>query len=367
MRILLSIFLLFLPLSCFSDEANEGGELNFLSWADYIKPEVIKKFEQETGIKVNVDYVDSHYSLEGKIIATNHGYDVTVPTLAPFFLRQVQFGLFQALDYNKLKNYKYIDPKIIAFEKAAENSDKYAIPFMIDTIGIGYDYNKVIASMPNAPLNSLKLVFDPEVIKHFSACGIEMLDSPEEIVGLALIYLGLDPSSESEEDLKRAFEVLRKIRPYINSINGSLYFNNLGSGDNCLVVGYSGDIVHARQMALSSASNLDIKYILPEEGSIMVLDLMAIPTSSINKENAYKFIDFIMRPDVNAAIANNIGFTSPNLASYPLIRKEFRDNSNIYPMQHDKQNLFTLKMPTPVYNRMRNLMWMKFVSDEWGR
>jgi putrescine transport system substrate-binding protein len=365
MRILLSIFLLLLPLSCFS-QTSVNGELNFLSWASYISPEIIEKFEQETGIKVNVDYVDSHYSLEAKIIAANHGYDVTVPTLAPFFLRQVQFGLFQPLDYSNLKNYKYIDPRIVTFEKLAENSDKHAIPFMLDTIGLGYDYKKITSILPTAPLNSLRMIFDPEVVKHFSTCEIEMLDSPEEIVGLALIYLGLNPNSESEEDLQKAFEVLRKIRPYIGSINSALYFNNLASGDNCMVIGYSGDIVHARQMSLNSGNNLDIKYILPIEGSVMILDLMAISASSKNQANAYKFLDYIMRPDVNASIANAIGFTSPNLASYSLIRKEFKDNPNIYPLEHNRNNLYTLKIPTPSYNRLRNRMWMKFVSDEWG-
>lgn len=365
MRILLSIFFVLFYIASFAI-AEEKQELNFLSWADYIKPEVITKFEQETGIKVNVDYVDSHYSHEAKIIASNHGYDITVPTLVPFFLRQVQFGLFERMDYSKLKNYKYIDPKIIAYEKLAGNSDQYAVPFMVDTIGIGYDYNKIISIMHDAPLNSLDIFFIPEIIKNFANCGIEMLDSSEEIVSLALIYLGLDPNSESEEDLVKAFEILRKIRPYIRSINSALYFNNLASGDNCLVIGYSGDIVHASQLALKSNNKLDIRYILPKEGSIFILDLLAISKNAINQENAYKFIDFIFRPDINAEIADNIGCTSPNIASYPLIKKEFIDNSNIYPITHNRKNLKTLKIVSPSYNRLRNRMWMKFTSDEWG-
>ena len=364
MRILLSIFLLLFPLSSFSI-VKEKQELNFLSWADYIKPEVIKKFEQETGIKVNVDYVDSHYSHEAKITASSHGYDITVPTLAPFFLRQMQFDLFEKLDYSKLKNYKNIDSKVIPYMKA-KNVNEYAVPFMIDTIGLGYDYNKVISAMPGAPLNSMDMFFDPEVIKNFSSCGIEMLDSSEEIVSLVLIYLGLNPNSESEEDLNKVFAVLRKIRPYINSINSALYFNNLASGDNCLVIGYSADIVHAQQMSRKSNNGLDIKYILPKEGSVFILDLLAISKNAVNQENAYKFINFILRPEVSASIADAIGCTSPNIASYPLIKKEFVNNSNIYPLNHDRKNLYTLDMLSSSYSRLRNRMWMKFTSDEWG-
>lgn len=356
------LFLLFLPFIVF---AKEKKELNFLTWADYISPEIIKQFEQETDIKVNVDYVDSHYSLEAKIIAINNGYDVTIPTLAPFFMRQVQFGLFQKIDYSKLDNYKYIDKRVIEFEKKANNSQDYAVPFMIDSIGIGYNHSKIMQIMPNAPLDSLRMIFDPEIVKNFAFCGIEMLDSADEIFALALIYLGLDPTSEREEDLKKAAEVLHKIRPFISNINGAVYFNNLASGDSCLVVGYSGDVVHAKKISENSGKNLDIRYTLPKEGSVMTLDLVAIPLASSNKENAYKFIDFLMRPEINAQIANKIGFTSPNIASYSLIKEDLKSDPNIYPLQHNwGDRLNTLKISSSAFNRLRNRAWMKFLSDD---
>jgi putrescine transport system substrate-binding protein len=357
--------LLLLILVPFLAVAKSGGEVNFLTWAGYISPAIIKQFEQESGIKVNLDYVDSQYALEAKIISINNDYDLTLPALAPFFMRQVQFGLFQALDHSKLKNYKYIDEKVIAFEKEANNSENYAAPFMVDTVGIGYNHKEIIEIMPNAPLDSLNMVFDPNIVKNFAKCGVEMLDSSEEIFALALIYLGLDPNSESEEDLKKAFEVLHGIRPFVNNINGTLYFNNLASGDNCLVIGYSGDIRHAKKMSEQSGNNLDIRYILPKEGSVMTLDLMAIPVSAANKENAYKFMDFLMRPEINAQIANSTGFTSPNIESYPLIHKILREDSNLYPLQHNRgESLHTLKISTSAFNRLRNRAWMKFLSDD---
>ena len=361
MKNLLIIFLLL-----FSSVSNSkpSGELNILTWSDYIQPETIKLFEQETGIKLHVDYIDNNYSLEAKLMATSHDYDITVPTLAPFFIRQVQFGLFQTLDHKALKNYQYIDPRVINFEKSANNSDAYAIPFMLDSVGIGLDYSKVNSIMPNAPVDSLKMIFDPEIVKQFSSCGVEMLDSAEEIIGLALLYLGLDPNSNSEADLGKVAEVLSQIRPFISNINGTIYFNNLASGDNCLVIGYSGDIVQARGMSHKSGKNLDIRYLLPKEGSILTLDLMAIPISAPNKANAYKFLDFIMRPEINASIANFIGYTSPNLKSYPLIRKELIEDPNIYPLQHNNHNFHIMKIPSPIYNRLRNRVWMKFLSDE---
>jgi putrescine transport system substrate-binding protein len=364
MKNILRIILIFISINV--NATNKVKEqLNILSWSNYIAPEIIKEFEHRTNIEVNIDYIDSNYSLESKIISANNGYDITIPTLAPFFMRQVQFGLFQVLDFSKIKNYNYVDDKAIEFSKTSNRSDKYSVPFMVDTVGMGYDYDKITSIMPDAPLNSLHLVFNPEIVKNFASCGVELLDSPEDVISLALLYLGLDPNSQSIEDLDRVALVLKNIRPYIRNINSVLYFNNLASGDNCLVLGYSGDIVQSKQNAHKSGKKLDIRYILPKEGAILTIDLMAIPIAAPNKNNAYKFIDFILEPEINAKIANAIGFTSPNKASYPLIYKEFFNNPNIYPLV-GKQNiqLYILDIPTPVYNRRRNLTWMKFLSDE---
>ncbi len=351
--------LLFFLLPCF---VNASERLNILTWADYIQPEIFKQFEERTGIKTHVDYIDNNYTLESKLLATSHDYDITVPTLAPFFMRQVQFGLFQPLDSTRLKNYTNIDPKVIKFEEEANKSNEYAIPFMLDSVGLGYDFNKLLGIMPNAPLNSLEIIFNPEILKHFQGCGIEMLDSAEDIIAMAQIYLGLNPNEQSEENLKKAAMLLKKIRPFISNINSHLYFNNLASGDNCLVIGFSGDIVQAKQMSQKSGQNLDIRYTLPKEGSILTLDLMAIPKNAPNKDNAYKFLDFILEPAINAAIANHIGYTSPNIKSYPFIKKEFIGNPNIYPLA-SYNKFHTMQIPSSNYNRKRNLIWMKFLSD----
>ena len=108
------------------------------------------------------------------------------------------------MDHKLLNNYKYIDPKVIKFEKEANNSDNYAIPFMLDSVGIGYNHSKITSIMPDAPIDSLRMIFDPEILKNFQTCGIEMLDSAEEITALALLYLGIDPNSQSESDLNKS-------------------------------------------------------------------------------------------------------------------------------------------------------------------
>ena len=359
MKKFLTLFFILFNLNAFAKD----NSLNIITWADYIQPEIFDLFEKETGIKLNIDYIDNNYSLETKLTATSHDYDITVPTLAPFFMRQVQFGIFQPLERDKLKNYKNLDPKVIEYIKA-NNGDNYAIPFMLDSIGIGYNRQKIEALMPGTKIDSLEFIFNPKKIAKFAQCGIEFLDSAEEIVSLALLYLKLNPNSQNPEDLSKASNLLKNIRPYIKNINSMLYFNNLASGDNCLVVGYSGDIIQAKQIAKKSGNNYDIEYILPKEGSFIAMDLMAIPVNAPHKENAYKFLDFILRADIAASIANYIGYTSPNLASYPLIQPEFINNLNIYPLQQANFTFMMLDIPTQKFNRLRNRTWIKFLSDD---
>ncbi len=360
MKKILILFFTLIPNLLFA----KSEKLNILTWADYIQPKIFQQFEKETGIKLHIDYIDNNYSLESKLTATSHDYDITVPTLAPFFIRQVQFGLFQPLDHSLLPNYKNIDPIVIEYEQRAHFSDRYAIPFMLDSIGIGYNKQKIDQIMPNAPVNSLEVIFNPELLKKFSQCGVEFLDSAEEITSLALLYLNLDPNTKKLEDLDKAEELLKKIRPFINNINSMLYFNNLASGDNCLVVGYSGDVIQARQISSQSGKNYDIKFALPKEGSFLTMDLMAIPLNSPHRKNAYKFLNFILRTDIIAEIANHIGYTSPNKASYPFIKKEFIEDRNIYPLQDKNYKFNMLEIPSPQFNRKRNLNWMKFLSHE---
>lgn len=360
MKKFLTLFFILINLNALAKE----NILNIVTWADYIQPEIFDSFEKETGIRLNIDYIDNNYSLETKLTATSHDYDITVPTLAPFFMRQVQFGIFQPLQREKLKNYKNLDPKVIEYVKKANNGDNYAIPFMLDSIGIGYNRQKVEQIMPGAKIDSLEFIFNPKLIAQFSPCGVELLDSAEEIVSLALLYLKLNPNSQKPEDLAKASDLLKNIRPFIKNINSMLYFNNLASGDNCLVVGYSGDIIQAKQIAQKSNKDYDIEYILPKEGSFITMDLMAIPVNAPHRENAYKFLDFILRADIAADIANHIGYTSPNLASYPLIKTEFFHNFNIYPLQKENYEFNMLDIPTPKFNRLRNRLWMKFLSDD---
>ena len=163
--------------------------------------------------------------------------------------------------------------------------------------------------MPDAPLDSWRMVFDPAVASKFADCGISVLDAPSEVVATVLLYIGRNPNSNSPEDLKAAEQVLKAVRPYMRYIDSSRYIDNLANGDICLVMGWSGDIKQAHDRAKEAAKGIDIVYAIPREGAIVNYDVIAIPADAPHVRNAHLFVDYLLRPEV--AAQNSISSSTP--------------------------------------------------------
>ncbi len=268
--------------------ASSGDEkvVHVYNWADYIEPAMLEKFTAETGIEVNYDTYDSNEVLETKLLAGKTGYDVVVPSNT-YLERQIRAGAFQKLDRSKIPNWSNLDPVIT--ERVAQNDpgNQYAVNYMWGTNGIGYNESQVRAIMPDAPVNSWKLVFEPEFASKFKDCGISMLDSPTDIVPLVLIYLGKDPNSESEEDLLLAEKKLMAVRPYVRTIHSSAFLESLANGELCVSVAWNGTVLQARDRALEAGRGDVIKYNVPQEGTISWFDMLAIPKDAPHPENAH--------------------------------------------------------------------------------
>jgi len=234
------------------------GQVNVYNWSDYIAESELKNFEKDTGIKVNYTTYDSNEILDAKLKTGRSGYDVVVPTASPFFVRQLAAGLFLPLDRTKLKNFGNLDPDIMAALAKYDPGNAHAIPWMWGTTGIGYNVAEIKKRMPDAPVDSLKMVFDPAVVAKFKDCGVMMLDSATDVLPAALNYLGLDPDSKKPEDLARAADVVKAVRPFIRKFHSSEYINALAGGNICLVFGYSGDIFQARDRAAKAKDRQDI-------------------------------------------------------------------------------------------------------------
>src|SRR6266446_8624534 len=227
--------------------AAEEKFLNVYNRSDYIAPETVEKFVAETGIKVNYDVYDSNEALEAKLLAGKSGYDLVVPSASPFLARQIKAKAYRKLDKAKLKNYDNLDKQILASQAVADPGNLYGVPYLWGTTGFGYNIAKVKAALGDAaPLDSMAMIFDPEIAKKLAPCGISLLDSALDVFPAALAYLGRDPTSKAPADLEAASAAVAKIRPFIKKFHSSQYINDLANGDLCISLGYSGDIVQAR-------------------------------------------------------------------------------------------------------------------------
>jgi putrescine transport system substrate-binding protein len=338
-----------------------GAVLNVYNWSDYIDPKVLEDFQRETGIKVRYDVFDSNEVLETKLLTGNSGYDLVVPS-AYFLERQIAAGVFRTLDKSKLPNLANLDPDIERLAARHDPGNAHSVVYMWGTTGIGYDADKVKAILPDAPVDSWRLVFDPAILSKFKDCGVSMLDDPTDMVSTALLYLGKDPNSESEADLAAAEALLLKIRPYLRTIHSSQYIDQLANGELCIAVGYSGDVLQARDRAAEAGHPLDIRYSIPKEGALMWFDTLAIPADAAHPDAALEFIDYLLRPEVAAANSNFVNYANANARATPLVNEDLRNDPGIYPTPEVKARLQPNLAKSAGFTRALNRSWTRFVT-----
>ena len=331
------------------------------NWSDYIDESILSEFEAETGIKVVYDVFDSNEILETKLLAGSTGYDVVVPS-AEFLARQIEAGVFQKLDKGKLPNlenaWNVIEERVAVYDP----DNAYSVNYMWGTTGIGYNVEKIKEIMPDAPVNSWELIFNPDILAKFSECGVQILDAPAEVIPAALNYLGLDPDTKTPEDIEKAGELLDKIRPHVQKFHSSEYINALANGDICLAVGWSGDVLQARDRAAEADNGVTISYVIPQEGAQMWFDQMAIPADAPNVEAAHAFIDFILRPEIAAKASNYVYYANGNEASKPLLNEDVIGDTAIYPNEETTSNLFTKTPYPPRVQRVVTRTWTRVKS-----
>ena len=331
--------------------------LNVYNWSDYIAEDTLANFEKETGIKVVYDMFDSNEVLEAKLMAGNTGYDIVVPSLT-FLSRQVQAGVFMPLDKSRLKNYGNLDPEQMALIAQNDPGNAHALPYLWGTTGIGYNVAKVREALgEDAPVDSWALVFEPANLEKLKGCGVAFLDTPSEIIPPVLRYLGEEPNSFDPVVVQKAVDRLQQLRPHITYFHSSQYINDLANGDICVTIGWSGDIIQAQDRAEEAGKGVEIAYSIPKEGAPMWFDMLAIPKDAKNVENAYVFLDYLMRPDVMAGIQNYVAYASANQAALPMVDKEILEDPGIYPTPEAEKGLFTLAVLPPDVDRMFTRHW----------
>lgn len=334
--------------------------LNFYNWSDYIAEDTLEKFEAETGIKVIYDVYDSNETLEAKLLAGNSGYDLVVPS-SHFMQQQIRAGIFQKLQKDKLSNLANLDPALMELLDSKDPGNDYGVPYLWGTTGIGYNVKLVQAALgENAPVDSWELIFNPDNIKKLQDCGVTFLDSPDEIYPLALLYSGqssTDTSKAAHKSDSPAAMALKAVRPYLRQFHSSQYVNDLANGDICVAIGYSGDVFQAQARAEEAENGIEIGYSIPKQGTEIWFDMLLIPSDAKHAENAHKFINFLLRPEIIAEITNYVWYANPNKASTTMVDEEITSDPAIYPDTETRARLYMPATLPAKAARVRSRTW----------
>ncbi|ROM59172.1 polyamine ABC transporter substrate-binding protein [Pseudomonas rhodesiae] len=337
--------------------------LHVYNWSDYIAPDTIANFEKESGIKVVYDVFDSNETLEAKLLAGKSGYDIVVPS-NNFLAKQIKAGVYQELDKSKLSNYDNLNKSLLKAVSVSDPDNKHAFPYMWGSIGIGYNPEKVKAALGVDKIDSWDTLLKPENIAKLKSCGVSFLDSPTEMLPIALHYLGLPTDTQKKDDLKKAEELFLKIRPSIGYFHSSKYISDLANGNICVAVGYSGDIQQAKSRAAEAGGKVKVAYDIPKEGAGSFYDMVAIPKDAENVDAAYKFMNYLLKPEVMASITNSVRFPNGNEKATALVDNDITSDPGIYPPADVQAKLYAIADLPAATQREMTRSWTKIKSGK---
>jgi len=335
--------------------------VNIYNWTDYIDPAALERFTAETGIKVRYDVFDSLETLEGKLLAGHSGYDVVTPSNEPSFSRLIKAGALMPLDRSKIPNWGNLDPKLMKRVESSDPGNRFGGIYLFGTIGLGIDPAKIAALAPHAPLDSWDLLFKPENARLLAKCGIIMMDSAIDVIPSVLKYLGKSPDSTDAGDLVAVEKTLMAVRPFIRSFASGGALEALATGQACLALDYSGDVIQASARAKQGVT---VRYVAPKEGTEIGFDMLAIPADAPHKEEALALIDFVLRPEVMAGITNVVRYPNAVPASRQTIRPELLADTNVFPTETAMAGFFTIGPVPQAAERVRTRLWSRFKAGK---
>jgi putrescine transport system substrate-binding protein len=345
-------------------QAQEEKVLNIYNWSDYIAEDTIANFEKETGIKVRYDNFDSNEVLHAKLVAGKTGYDIVMPS-SYWAKLQADGGVLQKLDKSKLPNWKHLDPALLEQLAKLDPGNQYGVNWLWGYTTVGINVDKVKAALGDLPMpdNAWDLLFKPEYVSRLKSCGVSVLDSPTEVIPAALHYLGKPAYSRNTADYSGVGPLLKSIRPHITLFSSSGYINDMANGSICLALGWSGDISIARQRAIAANNGQKIETLVPKTGGILFFDMMVIPADAQHPDNAHKFIDYVMRPEVAASQTNKVFYANPNLSSRQFVRPEVANDPAVF---LSPQDLAKMQAPDALTGDIRRTMTRLYTSFKTG-
>ncbi len=339
--------------------AQPARVVNVYSWAEYFPASILRKFEAETGIKVNYAVMDSNDVMETTLSAGHSGFDLVTVNASPHLAREIPKRLWQKLDKSRLHNLANADPSIMKALRRVDPDNAYAIPWMWGTLGVMFNPEMVRARLPPGPTRAIDMVFNPEIVARLKDCGVTVLDSWVDVLPMLSSWLGQRELSADPGSLNALAAAYNAIRPSIRRVTTSGYYQQLAEGESCVAIGYSGDAMIARRLVAEAGGNVQVEYAYPEGTVYIFVDSFAIPADAPHPDAAHLFIDFALRPEIAAEAAAYIGFASGNAAAIPLLEPRMRDNPAIYPPPEARARFSMGRPYTPAEERAFARAWLR--------
>lgn len=332
---------------CGNNNSDSNGQVVVYNWGEYIDPDVLTMFEDETGIKVIYDEFETNEIMYPKIESGASEYDVICPS-DYMIQKMIQNNLLEEINYDNIPNYKNIGTQYIEQSKQFDPENKYSVPYCCGTVGILY--NK---TMVDEPVDSWSILWDEKY-----ADSILMQDSVRDAFMVALKLNGYSMNSTNKDELEAAKESLIKQKPLVQAYVIDQVRDKMIGNEAALGVIYSGEAIFTQR------ENPDLEYVIPKEGTNVWIDSWVIPKNAKNKENAEAFINFMCREDIALKNFEYITYTTPNDAAHELIEDEDIKNSPIaFPTLSDFENLETFQYLGDEADELYNQLWKEVKSE----
>ena len=338
--------------------ASAAGKLNVSNWAEYMAEDTIENFAKEYDIEVTFTPYESVEAIDSKLLAGNSGYDV-VSHAASQVARLAKGGILRKIDKTKLPNFKHMSPDVMAqIGSKWDPGHNYFVPFMWGTHGVTYNRELVMETYPEAPIGSIEMIFDPKHMKELAKCGVSFLDSPTDVIPMALAYLGHPPDSTDSAHYKEVEELLLKVRPYIKTFDNYAY-QRMPEKEFCVAVTWGPDGLLAMSGAEEANTGVVLDFFLPAIPNFWV-DGWVIPGDAKNIENAHLFLNYMMRPEVGAADSNYTWYATANKDAIPMIDEAVTSSPAAFPTAAQVATMYTLNPLPPKAERVRTRTWTNF-------
>lgn len=332
--------------------AQAADSIRVYNWNDYIAPQVLENFTRDTGIAIDYRTFVSTEELD-RILASGEAIDVAVPShnTLPALIAS---GRIQPLDLNLLPNRSHLDKQLLSKLAAVDPQNRHAVPYLWGAVGLAINTPQAEAAFGGPLPDSWSLLFDAGQSARLAGCGISMLDAPDETLSLLLNYQGRSLTRSAPSRIERAGVLLDELRPNLRYVDSERYIDDLAEGRLCLAMAWVGDALAAAQ------AGQPVRFVVPEEGSVLFIDNLVIPSNASRPDLAHRFIDYLMQPRVAALITQETLYPNGNADSAQFLDSALLEQPGLYPDQDTKRRLHALEVLPEKHAEVRDRVWLRF-------